>query len=99
MQRTLDAVGPLDQSRLDQYRYLSVDFECLLYERGDDPFALEVCFDAAGRVIETIDRRTAPDPRIASLRDDPTRSSLRVDRGEVNRLLRSMGVAERFLPT
>ena len=43
-------------------------------------------------MIEAIDRRTAPEPRIWSLRDDASRSSVRVDRAKVNRLLKEMGV-------
>ena len=85
-------VGPLDAPDLDSYRYFSANVQCLLYRVGSDPFALELCVDEDGRVIEAIDRRTAPEPRIWSLRDDPTRSSVRVDRAELNRLLREMGV-------
>jgi hypothetical protein len=85
-------VGPLDAPSLDSYRYFSADVQCLLYRVGRDPFALELCVDEDGRVIEAIDRRTAPEPRIWSLRDDPTRSSVLVDRAELNRLLREMGV-------
>jgi hypothetical protein len=91
-------IGPLDAPQLDQYRYLSFDMQCLLYRRGHDPFALELCFDPQGRVIETIDRRTAPKPRIHSLRDDPTRSSVHRDRAEVSRLLHEFGVPTRYLP-
>jgi hypothetical protein len=85
-------IHDLDAPSLDSYRYFSADVQCLLYRRGADPFALEVCIDEDGRVIEAIDRRTAPKPRIWSLRDDPSRSSVRVDRARVNRLLREMGV-------
>ena len=85
-------VGPLDSPALASYRYFSEDMQCLLYRRGRDVFALELCVDPAGRVIEAIDRRTAPEPRIWSLRDDPERSTVTVDRGEVNRLLREQGV-------
>jgi O-antigen ligase len=91
-------IGRLDAPQLDQYRYLSFDMQCLLYRRGRDPFALEACVDPDGRVIETIDRRTAPKPRIHSLRDDPTRSTTRVDRVEVTRLLREYGLPARSLP-
>jgi hypothetical protein len=91
-------IGPLDAPQLDQYRYLSFDMQCLLYRRGHDPFARELCFDPQGRVIETIDRRTAPKPRIHSLRDDPTRSSVHRDRAEVSRLLHEFGVPTRYLP-
>jgi hypothetical protein len=40
-------------------------------------------------VVEAFDRR-AEEPKIWSLRDDPTRSTLRVDRNEVDRLLDRM---------
>ena len=90
--RVAAEIHDLDNPSLDSYRYFSADVQCLLYRRGRDPFALEVCIDENGRVIEAIDRRTAPEPRIWSLRDDPSRSSIRVDRAEVNRLLREMGV-------
>jgi hypothetical protein len=91
-------VGPLDSPELDSYRYLFDHLQCLLYRRGRNPFALELCIDEKGRVVEAIDRRTAPKPLVHSLRDDPTRSSVRVDRAEVTRLLHSFGVPFRLLP-
>jgi len=91
-------IGPLDAQQLDQYRYLSARVQCLLYRRGKNPFALELCVDESGRVVETIDRRTAPKPRIHGLRDDPSRSSVRVDRAEVTRLLHSFGIPLSYLP-
>jgi O-antigen ligase/polysaccharide polymerase Wzy-like membrane protein len=99
MRAVVAEIGPLDAPELDSYRYFSAAVQCLLYRRGGDPFALELCVDAEGRVVETIDRRTAPKPRIHSLRDDPTRSSVRVDRAEVTRLLRSFGIPANILPT
>jgi hypothetical protein len=98
MRRVVADVGKLDSSSLDAFRYVSQEFQCLLYRRGRDPFALELCVDRAGRVIETIDRRTAPAPRIHSLRDDPARSTLLVDRKQVTRLLHELGVPLRYLP-
>jgi hypothetical protein len=98
MARVVDEIGRLDSPQLDQYRYLSAQFQCLLYRRGPNPFALELCVDDDGRVVETVDRRTAPNPRIHSLRDDPSRSTVRVDRGEVTRLLHSFGIPLSYLP-
>jgi hypothetical protein len=98
MHRVVADVGKLDSPSLDAFRYMSAEVQCLLYRRGRDPFALELCFDSTGRVVETIDRRTAPAPRIHSLRDDPTTSTLRVDRSEVTRLLHELGVPLRYLP-
>jgi len=89
MERTRALIGPLDSPTLSGYRVLP-GFDCLVYRRGDNPFALELCVDAEGRVIETIDRRHV-DRRIDSLRDDPAASTLRVDRAFVDRLLARMG--------
>jgi hypothetical protein len=89
MARTLALIGPLDSSALSGYRVLP-GFDCLVYRRGDNPFALELCVDREGRMVETIDRRRF-ERRIHSLRDDPGASTLRVDRALVDRLLRRMG--------
>lgn len=82
-------VGPLDSPSLDAYRLLP-QFSCLLYKRDENRFALELCMDARGRVVEAIDRRGRT-PRIASLREDPSHATLRVDRAEVDRLLHELG--------
>jgi len=90
MGKVLTAVGPLDGPTLSAFRYFQ-DFQCLAYRRDRNLLALELCVDAEGRVVEAIDRRSG-EPKIWSLRDDPTRSTLRVDRHEVDRLLDRMTV-------
>ena len=97
MSRVLALVGPLDSGSLKAFRYLA-DFQCLLYQRGENPFALELCVDKRGRLVEAIDRR-GEDPSIWSLRDDPTRSTIYLDRREVDTLLHRMGVPPGYLPT
>lgn len=82
-------VGPLDSSTLSGFRVFPA-FDCLTYRRGANPFALELCVDHAGRVVEAIDRRRET-RRIWSLRYHPTASTDRVDRAEVDRLLLKMG--------
>ena len=89
MAETRALIGPLDSPDLAGYRVLD-DFDCLVYRRGENPFALEGCVDSEGRVVETIDRREF-DRRIDSFREDPPASGPRVDRAEVDRLLRRMG--------
>jgi hypothetical protein len=89
MERTRALIGPLDSPTLSGYRVLP-GFDCLVYRRGDNPFALELCADAEGRVVETVDRRRF-ERRIDSLRDDPAASTLLVDRAVVDRLLARMG--------
>lgn len=77
----LAAIGPVDQPSLSGYRVgigLDYDFQCLLYRRGANPFALEFCFDPAGRVVEAYDRRGA-EPRIWSIREDPEASDVVLD--------------------
>lgn len=95
MAGVLAAIGPLDNGTLATFRYLS-EFQCLGYRRGENPVALEACFDPDGRVVEAFDRREG-EASIWSLRDDPTASTLRVDRAEVDRLLVRMGVPERLI--
>jgi hypothetical protein len=82
-------VGPLDSPSLDAFRLLP-QFSCLLYERQGNRFALELCVDGQGRVVEAIDRQGRT-PRIASLREAPQDATVRVDRAEVDRLLRKLG--------
>jgi hypothetical protein len=82
-------IGPLDSPTLSGFRVLP-SVECLTYRRGGNVFALELCVDRDGRVVEAIDRRTF-DRRIWSLKFDPAASTDRVHRAEVDRLLRRMG--------
>jgi hypothetical protein len=82
-------IGPLDSRTLSGFRVLP-GFDCLTYRRGANVFALELCVDRSGRVVEAIDRRSY-DRRIWSLRFDPGASTDRVDRAQVDRLLRKMG--------
>ena len=91
MRRTFEAVGPLDNRTLTAYR-IDIDsrFDCLIYKRGANRLALELCFDRAGRLVETIDRRSGSS-KISSLREDPTASTIRVDWAEVVRLLKRLG--------
>lgn len=92
MRQTLAAIGPLDGPSLSMYRLgVGFGFDCLLYRRGENRFALEACVDRSGRVVETIDRRGPGDPKIGSLREEPGASTIRVDRGLVERLLRRLG--------
>ena len=91
MERVQRLVGPLDQRALSGYR-LQPGFDCLVYRRGGNPFALELCFDRAGRLVEAIDRRQAT-RHIFSLRADASASTLRADRAVVDRLLRKMGAS------
>jgi hypothetical protein len=91
MRKTLAAVGALDNSTLTAYR-IDIDsrFDCLIYKRGSNRLALELCFDRKGRLVETIDRRSGS-PKISSLREDPAASTIRFDWAEVVRLLKRLG--------
>lgn len=96
MRSVLAEVGSLDSPSLSAFRYLKT-FQCLLYERAGNRVALELCFDPVGRLIEAIDRTDPDGPRIWSLRDDRERSTIRVDRAEVDRLLLREGVPQRLI--
>lgn len=89
MRKVEALVGPLDNGTLSGYRVMP-GFDCLVYRRGPNPYALELCVDDAGRVVEAIDRRTV-NRTIWSLTFEPASSPVRVDRAEVDRLLDKMG--------
>jgi hypothetical protein len=91
MRKTLALVGSLDNNTLTAYR-INVDnrFDCLIYKRGANRLALELCFDRTGRLVETIDRRSGS-PTISSLREDPAASTIRFDWAEIVRLLKRLG--------
>jgi hypothetical protein len=84
------AVGPLDNSSLDSYRVSLVPFDCLLYRRDSNRYALELCVDEDGRLVEAFDRRNGF--HVWSLREEPTASTVRVDRHKFDRMLRKLGV-------
>ena len=86
--RVLADIGPLDQPRLSGYRRHTI-FDCLVYRRGQNRFALELCADGRGRVIEAIDRRES-DPEVWSLREDPGHATNRVDRSLIDAMLDRM---------
>ena len=89
MERVVHLVGPLDQRSLAGFRVLP-QFDCLVYRRGAELLALELCVDRDGQLIEAIDRLGGA--RIYyDLESDPGSASIRLDRAEVNRLLRKMG--------
>ena len=88
----LAAVGSLSAPSLDAYRVSLVPFDCLLYRRHANPFALELCVDSEGRVVEAFDRRRGL--KYWSLREDPESSPVRVDRRMFDRLLRRLGVPQ-----
>ena len=77
MRKVEALIGPLDNRTLSGYRILP-EFDCLVYRRGPNPYALELCVDYAGRVVEAIDRRTV-DRKIWSLTFEPSSSPVRVD--------------------
>ena len=85
------AVGELDRPKPVAFRvHIGFGFDCLLWKRRSNPYALELCFTRDGRVVEAIDRRHG-DPRIASLREDPDRATTRIDPDLARQLLRGLG--------
>jgi hypothetical protein len=88
IRKVLAAIGPYDQQALAAYRQGvgNPGLDCLLYRRGSNPFALEFCFDGRGRVLEGYDRR-GTNPKIWSLREDPSASTIHVDRARLELLI------------
>jgi hypothetical protein len=88
MLKILRLIGPLDNPTLAGFRVLP-PFDCLTYRRSGNGLALEVCVDAAGRVVQAIDRRTIH-RHFWTLQFEPSASPVRVSWPEVQRLVRKM---------
>ena len=88
IERVQATVGELDSPTLEGFRFLG-DFQCLIYGRDGRTFALELCVDWDGRVVESIDRRGG-DVEIWSLREDPENARVRVDRSRFEKLIERM---------
>ena len=85
MRAVLAKVGPLYATLPTGYRLGPPD--CLSYALPSNVLGLEVCFDAAGRVVETADRSGAQ-PKYASLVYEPSLATNRVPRVLIARLFR-----------
>ena len=76
----------IDQPSLRAYR-ADPGFLCLFYARGERYFALEVCYDPIGRLVETVDRR-GPIAVYGSVAYRPEIAPVRVSTAEITRILR-----------
>ena len=85
MRTVLAAIGgDINSPRLSGYRYGPPN--CLAYHDRVMQLALQLCFDSQGRLIQTVDRR--PDqPRYSSLEYEPSLSTIRFPRTEIDKLL------------
>jgi hypothetical protein len=82
--------GPLGGPRLAAYRLSTYD--CLLYQVGKDPFAIELCFDPHGHLVEAIDRRHYGfDPKIGSVRYAPSAAPITVPPTRLLKLIQRAG--------
>jgi hypothetical protein len=88
-ERVVRLVGPLDQRSLIGFRVLP-QFDCLVYRRGAELLALELCVDRSGKLVEAIDRRGGA-RRYYDLESDPGAATIQLNRAEIERLLRKMG--------
>lgn len=83
MSIVLDAVGPLDRATATGYRL--GEPRCLAYSTPQNRFGLQLCWDAVGRLVETVDRRGAQ-PVYASLNYQPSLSTMRFGAAQVDRM-------------
>jgi hypothetical protein len=62
--------------------------QCLAYAVNSNVFALELCFDSQGRLIEAVDRRGVE--HISTLRWRPSEAPLRLAPAEVERAVKNV---------
>ncbi len=83
------------QSRVPDAWRITGSFRCLIYPQGGFPWAFELCFDPAGGLVETIDRRSGL-PNVYTLRSQPSKASIHVESRALDAVLRQM---DAFTPT
>jgi hypothetical protein len=96
-------VGPLASRTPTAYRLAMYD--CLLYPVGHDPYALELCFDLHGRLVEAIDRaHVGYLPKVGTVRYDAAKAPIVVAPAGLLKLfhrggaLRGLGLVAGALP-
>ncbi len=95
--RLLALEGADWSSKASAFR-LSQSFDCLLYKAGGDPYAVELCFDADGRIVEAIDRRRSSTV-FWNLTFDPSASTTAVDPATLIKAFVAAGAATRGAAT
>jgi hypothetical protein len=83
-----EAGGRIDSPQLTAYRL--GDPDCLFYEVAKEPFAIELCFDKQGRLIEAADWLRPGGPRYWSLAKMPEQATIRADRRRLDELLQTL---------
>lgn len=78
------AGGKIDSQALSAFR--AGPPICLFYELGGEPFAIELCFDDEGRLVETADRRSGT-PIYSTIVQTPERATVSVDPARLDALL------------
>jgi hypothetical protein len=63
--------------------------DCLFYELDGEPYAIQLCFDARGRLVEAVDRRGG-EARYRTLQAMPEEARISVDRSVLDGLLASL---------
>jgi len=75
---------------------LAAPVDCLGFQSGTDPYALEACFDARGRLVEAIDRRGHGDSKLWSLQFDPSAAPLMIPPAQLIKRFQRLGVLRKY---
>jgi hypothetical protein len=87
--RVRAAIGPsLSKPGPDDY-VLEPGRSCLLYGVGDRTYALELCFDPSGRIVEAVDRRGTTS-KFYSLVEEPGAARLHANPKLIDSLLKTL---------
>lgn len=74
--------------------YRIAELDCLFYDIGSRRYAVTLCFDRTGRLVESADRRL-PEPQYSSIVQHPEFAPATVDRIRFRALLRRIGALPR----
>jgi hypothetical protein len=86
IERVRAAIGPLNSPGPSDYILSNPGRTCLLWAAGGRIYALELCIDPQGRVVEAVDRRGLT-PKFYSFTSEPGAAKLRISPAVFDALL------------
>jgi hypothetical protein len=93
--RRMDALYQAQEGRRPTSYRLAAPIDCLGYAHRRDPFAVELCFDAMGRLVEAVDRR-GQSSKLWSVTFVPSAAPVTVPPSRLLQLFHQMGALRRY---
>jgi hypothetical protein len=93
--RRIEALWQAQEGRRPTSYRLAAPIDCLGYPHGRDPFAVELCFDAMGRLVEAVDR-SGQSSKLWSVTFVPSAAPVTVPPSRLLQLFHRMGALRKY---